>query len=187
MLSTTTPHRHSPRWLKGAKKPVFLLRAGGVVERAELEAELSGRFNAGRVFSFELLDAFASGVEKLLADDPGREELLALARREADPDGEKLTEDENRLLNQVRDVLAKHWPDYRALRERMAMRREMAPIVALRRFLVGWENVKGAFEIGPDSLVTEATLARIDPLQMLDAGHAAYQLLYPDEEALAGN
>lgn len=59
--------------------------------------------------------------------------------------------------------------------------------MALRRFLVGWENVDAKFERDAMGRVTEATLARMDPLEMLDAGNAAYALLYPDERELAGN
>jgi hypothetical protein len=46
---------------------------------------------------------------------------------------------------------------------------EVAPMIAARHFLCGWENVDLPFALGPDGLVPEALL---DQLQALHPGHA---------------
>lgn len=181
-LSTREPQRFTPLWRQSeAEPPVFLLRAGSVIERATLEAELAGQYQAGRVFAFELLQAFADGVNHLLAGDEGRHEVLALAQSEAG--GETLAPAEAQMLAEVRDVLAEHWPAYRALRTRMERRREIAPILAFRRFCVGVENVGIAFARGADGLVKLDVVGAIDPLELMAAGNASYAALYAGDQS----
>jgi hypothetical protein len=180
MLSTKDAQRHTPPWFKGEGSPTFLVRAGSVIERAQIEAELAGEHLAGRVFAFEMLDAYRKGVTALLEPGDDRDQLLALA--DAETGGEPLPADEAKLLADARAELARHWPPYRDLMGRMARRKEIAPIIALRRFCVGWENVtEVTFARGPDGFVPLDVLARLDPLEMLSAGNFAYGLLYPGE------
>jgi len=183
MLSTKDAQRHTPSWLSGEKAPVYLIRPGSVIERSLVEAELAGEYQAGRVFAFELLEAFQKGVRALLPDDPEADQLVSLAAAEAG--GETLSAEEARQVADARVALGEHWPDYRALNARIARRKEIAPVLALRRFCVGWENVEVPFARGPDGLVTLDALARLDPLEMLSAGNHAYGLLFPGE--LEGN
>ena len=54
-LSTSAPVRWSPPWREGAAgAPVYLIRAGSVIEREMLEAELAGEHRAGKVFDFHV-------------------------------------------------------------------------------------------------------------------------------------
>ncbi|USI71616.1 hypothetical protein [Sphingomonas morindae] len=185
MLSTKDAQRHTPAWLSGDQAPVFLVRCGSVIERGQIEAELTAEHRAGRVFAFELLAAFRAGV-LALAEPEDRDQLIAIADAEAALEGgEQLPAAEAKLLMEAKTALAEHWPDYRDLVARMARRREIAPIVALRRFLVGWENIPTPFALGPDGRVPLELLAWLDPLEMLSAGNFAYGLLYPGE--LEGN
>jgi len=185
MLSTKEIHRHTPPWRKDDGAPVFLLRAGSVIDRAMVEAELAGEHQAGRIFAFEFLEAFRQGVTALgSADDAAY--LIGLAEAEAALEGsEALPEGEAKTLAEARVELGKYWPDYRALLAQQARRLEIAPIIALRRFCTGWENVAAPFVRGPDGLLSLDALARLDPLDMRSAGSAAYGLLYPKD--LAGN
>lgn len=176
LTSISEPIRFTPSYRSGDEAPVFLLRAGSVVERGRLEAELAGEHQAGRVFPYELLEAFQSGVQALMADDPGRDEIAALAIAEGE--GETLTGTDRQLLVEAREILTKHWPEYRALVAQAQRRRELAPILALQRFCVGWEKVAAPFARGRDGLVTEAALAALDPFDLMLAGNEAYGLLY---------
>ena len=198
--STTAPERFTPAWRKEADAPVYLLRAGSVRERGDLEADLTAA-RAGRVYSFELVEAVRDGVAELMADDPELGRVTDLLDQEAEletraievleqgGDDATLTAAltaitaempaiDRRMLKEVRDVLAQHWPPYRDLLAQQARRAEIAPIEALRRFLVGVENVDVGFERDRFGLVTEATLAALSPLEMTAAGNRAYQLLY---------
>lgn len=177
MISASKFEPFTPPWLEGKDDaPVYRIRAGNVFERGNLEAELSGTHRAGRVFGFEMIDAFQQGIVNLLADDPERETLVALVLQDAA--GETLAEADRQTLIRARDVLAEHWPDYAALVAQSERRRELAPILAFRRFCVGWENVAAEYRRGSDALIPMDVLATVDPLEMLAAGNYAYGLLY---------
>lgn len=189
MISTSTsePISHTPPWRSGNDAPVFLLRAGSVRERGALEADLTSE-GGGRVFAYELYEAFKSGISTLLADDPDHPQLIELAASEMSlGKGETLPEDEAALIEGARKVLAEHWPAYRALNLQMARRKELAPILSLSRFCVGWANVGVDFKRGVDGRVSDELLGKLNPLEMLSAGNAAYALLYPSEADTEGN
>ena len=185
LTSTTQTIPFTPPWLDGQPgAPVFHLRAGSVIERGQMEAELAGPYRAGRVLGYELRLAIRSGVETLLAGDAELDRLLGLIEAEADGETADFTDDDKRLLSETRAVLAEHWPDYRDLVAQLERRNQIAPIVALRRFCVGWDRAKrddgvsAVFDRGRDGLVTEAALGGLAHLEMLMAGNRAYSLQY---------
>ena len=190
LTSITASVPFTPSWLcvDGEPKPgapVYHLRAGGVVERGQLEAELAGPYRAGRVYGFELRIAIRSGVVALLAEDPEFERVLGLIDAEADAEagGQAMSDEDGQLFAQIRNILAESWPEYRDLVAQAERRRELAPILAFRRFCMGWDNVAAPFAVGRDRCVTEAALRGVDPLDMLAAGNRAYSLLYADDQA----
>lgn len=199
--STTATVPFSPIWHCDESRepkpgaPVFHLRAGGVIERGQLEAELSGRYRAGRVYDFELRNAVREGVVALLADDPELDRVLGLieaeaeAEREAVETGAKpagLDKEDAQLFAQIRAILAEAWPPYADLVAQRERRNELAPLLAFRRFCTGWDNIKADCTRGRDGLLTEAALRGPDPLDLVAAGNRAYALLYVDAET-AGN
>ncbi len=182
MLSTKEAKRHTPPWLKKEDAPVYLLRSGSVIERSLVEAELAGEYQAGRVFAFELMEAFRSGIVTLLGQTADADQILGLAGAElALEKGETLPPDEAKMLDEAREELARHWPPYRSIVARQSRRKELAPVIAFRRLCVGWENVSATFQKGPDGLIPLALLEEIDPLELISAGNAAYGMLYPSE------
>jgi hypothetical protein len=180
LTSTTETVLFTPPWLEGAPNaPVFQLRAGSVIERGQMEAELAGTHRAGKVFGYELRQAIRSGVLALLSDDPDLDRVLGIVEAESEGDADTLSEDDRKVLGEVRKVLAEHWSEYRDLVAQLERRREIAPIVALRRFCVSIDAPSLTFARGRDGLVSEATLAALDPLEMLVAGNHAYALQWP--------
>lgn len=195
LTSTTEPDRFVAPWRSGDDATVYLIRAGSVRERGALEAELTGAHRAGRVYPFDLAAAVRQGVEQLLADDPEQPRILELLEQEQEVDGRtaealiagkvddaaavaaEIADADRQLIVQVRSVLQEHFAPYRELVAQQARRRELAPIEALRRFLVGVENGPD-FARGVDGMVNEATLAALDPMEMMAAGNHAYSLLY---------
>lgn len=174
---TTTSHPFTPRWRDAeAAAPVYFLRAPSVIERGQIEAELSGEHGAGRVFEFELISAFRNGLMTLLAGDPGLDRLIELVDREGE--GEVLAAEDRQALIEARAVLVQHWPEYRELVAQRDRRREIAPIVVFRRLCTGWENVDVPFLRGSDRLIPDGTLMRIDPLELTAAGNFGYGLMY---------
>jgi hypothetical protein len=187
VTSTTETVPFVPSWREGElNPPTFSLRAGSVIERGQMEAELSGQYRAGRVFGFELRAAILSGIGALLADDPDQDALIGLLSAEGE--GEALSDSDARLLTDARGVLAEHWPEYRDLLAQMERRREIAPIVALRRFCTGWENCTNdagkpaPFSRGIDRLVSDAALGGLSALELMSAGNRAYSLQYASGE-----
>lgn len=192
LTNTTETVPFTPRWLceedGETPKPgasVFHLRAGGVIERSQLEAELSGKFGAGRVYGFELRQAIRNGVVALLANDPEFDRVIGLIDTDAEAaaGGDAMDAADAYLFAEIRSVLATSWPEYRDLVAQLERRRELAPVLAFRRFCTGWQNVSAAHVVGPDRCITDAALRGVDPLEMLSAGNRAYSLLYADEQA----
>lgn len=186
--TSTTPVRFVPQFFDAddPTAPAFYLRAGSVIERDMLEAELAGEYRAGQVYGPEYATAFAEGVTVLMADDPGRDTLLALAAAEkALAPGQRLASDEEQLLKRARELVTEHWPDYRALIAQANRRHQILPLVAFRRFCTGWENIEEAlpFATGPDRLVTLAAAGSIPSLLMKLAGLHAFGMLYAGGQA----
>lgn len=193
LTSTTEKVRFTPA--AHADKPgppVYLLRAGSVIERGQLEAELAGPYRAGRVYGYELRAAIQSGVATLLAGDAGQDRMFELVAREEEamtaaaeaiaagqtPAETTLNADEQRALAEMRRILAEHWPEYRELVAQLERRRELAPVLAFRRFCAGWENVGTTFARGPDGLVSDTALRGLSEFDIIAAGNYAYGLLY---------
>jgi hypothetical protein len=166
--------------------PILTLRAGDVIERGQMEAELAGPHRAGQVWGFELRHAVRSGVLALLADDPDLDRLLGLIEAEGEGDT-TLTGDDNALLAGVRKILGEHWPDYRDLVAQLERRRAIAPIVALKRYCVGMEIPGVTFAFGKDGQVSDATMSQLEPFLINVAGNHAYELQQPQLRGLEGN
>src|SRR4051812_28928145 len=80
----------------------FMLRAGDVIERGEVEADLA-ELRAGRVFDFQLEEVFLAGVDELLKSNP---EDAARVREvaAASSAGEDLTAEDRALLDGAREI-----------------------------------------------------------------------------------
>ncbi|MBP6031255.1 MAG: hypothetical protein KA533_07490 [Sphingobium sp.] len=189
ILSSTSPTAaltFTPNWLEGtAAAPVYHLRAGTVMERELMEAEMAGEYQAGSVWQPELRDAICAGFAALGGEDA--ETLLALA--ESHFSGTIEDAAQQAVYDEALDVLARHWPDYRRLVAQSERREAIIRLVAFSRFCCGWENVRDAkgvlveFRRGADGRVAEAALARIPRFEMQAAGGAAYRLQYPELSA----
>lgn len=174
---TTTPLRVVPPWRKDeAAPPAYFYRGASVLERASIEAELTGEHNARRVYGFELAAAVRGGILALLDEGADRDRLIELVDNEQA--GVALEATERQLLLDAETVLQRHWPEYRDLVAVTARRKEIAPIVVFARLCTGWENVDAEFARGKDGRVAEAALAAIDPIEILAVGNAIYASLY---------
>ncbi|WP_010218848.1 hypothetical protein [Sphingomonas sp. PAMC 26621] len=190
VTSTTETVPFTPAWLEGKPNaPVFNLRAASVIERGQMEAELAGPHRAGRILGYELMIAIRSGIATLLADDPELDRVQGLIEAEAANETDDFTEEDKRVLVEMRAVLAEHWPEYRDLVAQLERRNQIAPIVALRRFCTGWDNVVTdagdpvPYARGRDGQITEESLAKLQPLELLVAGNRAYSLQYGADQA----
>lgn len=193
LTSTTQSVEFKIPWREDdPKAPVFHLRAGGVIERGQMEAEIDGPHRAGLVHGYELRAAVRSGIETIFAGDAQMSDLLELFEQEmaheiakgealakgleqpADP----IPDEGRRTLREVRYILTDHWPDYRELVAQAERRRKIAPIVALRRFCVDIVGPGIVFSKDREGLVSEATLAALPEMEMLVAGNRAFSLQY---------
>lgn len=187
-LSTAHPIRWQAEWdAKTEGGAVFYYRAATVTERELFEAEAVG-FRAGRVFPWDMTAKFFDGLMALLPEDPESvDRLVDVHRRSAF--GETLTPAEQAELDQVADALIQHWPAYRMLVEQSARRDAVMPVIAVRRFVCGWENLVDdegnpvAFSRGLDGMVPEASLKAISPLTLKSLGMEIYNSLYATGEA----
>lgn len=178
---TTTGHPYTPSWLADQPKPPrYFFRGASVIERAQMEAELSGEHAAGRVFPYELIRAFRNGLMALLAGDPGLDDLLEAV--EAESQGKVLADDQRQALVQAKAIISRHWPEYRELVAQQERRKEIAPVIVFARFCTGWENVEAEWSLGKDRKIPDATLLKIDSFEMMSAGNFGYGLLYGDTD-----
>lgn len=162
------------------KDHVFMIRAGDVIERGEVEAELA-EHGAGSVYSFQLNEAFTAGVVALLGDAESAEPILnALA---AETDSQELSAEDRAGLDASREAVRKAWPAYRALLRQDALRSQLSPTIAFQRFVTGWEG-EGlpAFRKGPDGLPPLELLAELDPMTVRVVGMNCYRLLFTGGE-----
>lgn len=159
----------------------FMLRAGDVIERGELEADLA-EHRAGRVFDFQLTEAFESGCDALLDGRPEDMERIREAVA-AEQDGETLSKEDAAGLALAREAVQSSWPPYRTLTAQAARRNELVPTLAFQRFCTGWAG-EGLpdFEKSPDGLVSLEVMGRIEPVLLRMAGMRAYQMLYSTGE-----
>jgi hypothetical protein len=183
-LSTAEPVRFTPPFMAGnADAPVFLIRPGSVVERAQLEAVLSAPpYNAGRVMPWDLADAASDAARALLLGDDLGQVLDALAAMKASFGLAELPLEQRQLLIGIDESLTAHWPEYAALRQQESRRDELMPLLACQRFLVGWENVEAPFTRGKDGRVSEDSLRALGAFLPRLIGHECYRLLYAEDQ-----
>jgi hypothetical protein len=187
-LSTAQPIRWQAEWdAKEADGAVFYYRAATVTERELFEAEAAG-YRATRVFPWDITNQFFAGLRALLPDDAESVDRLADVHRRS-VYGEELEPTEQAELDQVSDALMQHWPGYRLLIEQAARRDAVMPVLAVRRFVVGWDHVLDAsgapvaFTRGLDGMVPETALNHITALTLKSLGMEIYGNLYATGEA----
>lgn len=182
ILTTTGTVPFTPPWLEGAPNaPKFHLRAGSTIERGQMTAELDGPLRAAKVWSHQLQEAQLQGIEKLYADDPEYDRLVAIFSAEA---GDTLSEEDTALAEAVGALLVQHWPPYADLVAQMQRRRTLVPIVALTRYCTGWENVRDdkgeliPFEADRNGMVADRALRRLQDLDLQLAGTRAFTMQF---------
>lgn len=174
---------YTPHWIpeEAEIKPSFSIRAGSVIEREQFEAELDGKYRAGRVFSWQVMEIAVAGVSTLLPGDEGQA-LIELIR--ADQSGQTLSPEERAKFKQVIDILAEHWPEYREAAEQEARRASILPTLAFLSFVDGWDNVTDADGVpiaySRDVLghIPNDIQRRLKMTEMRGAGMAAYRYQY---------
>lgn len=177
MLSVKEPRR---LWVPGTENapaaPVFLVRCSTLDQRAIFEAELAGPpWNAARVHDFQLVDELKEAVNAWADPDdlPRLLEVLELRRR-----AQPLDEGGAALLAALEEAATRNWPGYGALMQRRHNRTVLAPHLALRRFLCGWENVDAPFETDRHGYPTDSTLEVMTEFERLLIGRLILGGLY---------
>lgn len=179
---STQPKSWQAPWAEGEDKPVFYFRPATVTERELFEAEAAG-YRAGRVFPWDLENQFFEGLKTLLPDDLDNVDRLVELRRRAN-DGEQLDGAEQEELDKVTAALTDYYPPFRSLIEQIARREAIVPLMAVRRFLVGWDRVTGVdnqplmFKVGIDQCVPDGLIAALEPVLLKTLGLEIYQQLY---------
>lgn len=182
-LSTTTPNRWSPPWLAGdPDSPVFLWVSGSTIDRALLEAQADGEYQAGRVFQHDFDAAFIEGVNTLLHDDPEKDHLIGLMASQSA--GEPLSPEEAATLFEAKSSMARHWPAYRALVAQQARRNKILPLLAFARFVRGWQGLVDNDDLPLAYLrdgvggVAESVLRLVPEQYVIGLGSEIYASLY---------
>lgn len=181
MFSTALQKWQAP-WAEGPADPVYYFKPATVEERELFESEASG-FRAGRVFPWDLQNAFFGGLKALLPDDPENIDRLTEINQRAAA-GEEISPAEMAELQEVTDALTQYWPAYRSLVEQAARREAIMPVLAVRRFMQGWERVTDAdgqpvvLKRGIDGRVSDDCMKVMDAITIRTLGLTIYNHLY---------
>lgn len=182
-LSTSEPVRFTPAWLAGRDgAPVFMIRPGTLTERSQLEADLASHpYNAGRVYSWDMADVATDAARALLQGEDLAQVLEALAALRGSAGGEVPLE-HRQLLIGIDGALMEAWPEYAELRAREARRTEFLPLVAAKRFLVGWEGLDTPFTTDKAGKASDDALRALGALFLPAVGMECYRLLYAEAQ-----
>lgn len=167
-------------YLPGAEgKPdavAFLVKVATLDERDLFEAELAGPpWNAGIVYDFQILDALEEAARAWMDGDHLATIEGAIQARRA---GVDLDTAQKAILLTLEQSAARNWPAFQLLEQRRQNRHLLAPALALRRFLRGWENLDASFETGADGLPTDATLEHLSRIERLLVGRRILATLH---------
>ena len=177
MFSTKAPRRVQLPGAEGKPGAVtFLVKVVSLDERDLFEAELAGPpWNAGLVYEFQFLDALEEAARAWLDGDHLATVEAALQQRRA---GRKLDTAQQAILLTLEEEARRNWPGFQLLERRRQNRHLLAPALALRRFLQGWEGFDQPFDLGADGYVNDATLERLTQLERLLVGRVILRGLH---------
>ena len=186
VASANTSIPFTPVWLRTRKDPpAFHLRGGSLLDRTAFEARLDGEFRAGEIYGFVLREIRIDGIRNLCSEDDAARliDLINQADTPSEDGGETLTAEEKALVKGADDILAQHWPEYRAASEQIARRNAMLPTLAFCTFCTGWDNL--ADDAGPIPFartalgeIAQESLVRVPHIMLHSAGVEAYRMLY---------
>ncbi len=175
--STKTVERYTPPHLaERDPAPVFLIRTASYLERANWRRQVTA---AGATFPGEsaFFEALREGVRLL---DPANKDALiedidafeAMPREQRSEDRELAA----RIAEVSRHVRTFHGP-FAALEGDHQYWMEVAPLIAARLFLLGWENVDGEF-VRKNGVTTDETLAQLEDDDLRTIGWHAIGLMH---------
>ncbi len=165
-------------------RPGFRIRMASLIERGEFDAELEGRYQAGSVPAFVMLDTAIAGIHGLLGEEAGEIEELLRSFHGGEADRAEASQEERAQIAAIEEILFKGWPPYRQLVEQNARYRNLMPLLAFQRFVDGWDNVEGIdgkpveYARDKSGAVPDAVLRRIHPALIYAAGNRAYNFQY---------
>lgn len=165
--------------------PVYLLKPATVMERAAFRRDVHAT-GARYHDDAALLDCLRDGI-KALVDDTQKPELLAVIDaveelRAAAPSTPSAADVKTLAdFDEIESTLRQHWPRYAQMTAERAYWITVAPIIACRHFLRGWENRRCAF-IRKAGLVAEDSLALLDETELMEIGFKAMALMQPSRD-----
>ncbi len=138
-----------------------------------------------------LLDAVRDGVKECVADDQQvelleliddyvfqRDQLMGLGDEASDEDREAF-EEVSEQLNQIESFMTREYPRYSEMVADRSHWLAVAPIVAFRHFVVGWEGGEVAFK-RRGGLVDESVMEQLSPEHIEAVGWRVINLMSPD-------
>lgn len=196
-VSARQPDRFTPPASAGDDlPPVYLIAVPTVMAKAMWQRRVA---QAGAVYASDatLTDALRDGIAAVVAEDQ-RAELLAILDRKAElqaeaerllalgdeavAEREALGVAAAEVLRQVAEierVVSRAHPPYRDMVADRGYWMTVAPVLAARHFLAGWENAPGGvrFRRDPDGLAAQDALDALPEGHLLAIGWRAIALM----------
>lgn len=169
--------RFTPPGEQGESPPVYLIAVPTLMQRAAFRRDVTA---AGARYpgQEEMFEALRAGVRAVVEEEAQPALLETLDAAQAAGDG--LAEDAElvRDMAEIEKAMRRHHPPYAALEAERAYWLSVAPIVAARHFLRGWEGVEPPFR-RVAGLVPEELLAQLPDGHVEAFGWDAISLLSP--------
>lgn len=167
VLSAQDVRPYTPQALQEqAGAPVFMIKPPTLMERIRYNRDLT-ELGARMPRREEMLTALRAGVSLIIepADRPALEALLDAAQSDTLEEGDKAS------LTELENLMRDHYPPYAKLCAVQGFWFSTAPIMAFRRFVVGWQNAAQPFKRVGD-LIPEALLEQFDLNIITEVGWA---------------
>jgi hypothetical protein len=176
-VSLSRTVRFTPPGEQGESPPVYVITAPTLMQRAAFRRDVAA---AGARYpgQDEMFRALREGIRAAVEEDAQPALLEKLDAAEAAGSG--LAEDAElaRDLAEIETAMRRHHPPYAALEAERAYWLSIAPIVAARHFLRGWEGVEAPFR-RQNGLVPEDLLAQLPDATVEAIGWEAIALMSP--------
>lgn len=165
---------------RDGRPPVYLLRVPQHRDRKAFRAALI-RAGARPVSQAEVLEGLRAAIKGAAAPDQVAALLEIVDQFEAAGRDGRADESLARDVAEIERVMRRAWPPYAALLGDQTEYLQVAPLVAAKLFLIGWENVAAPFKrVGGE--VPDAVLEAIEERDLDEIGWRAFALMHPSKD-----
>lgn len=163
-------------------KPVYLLRPLGWRERAQFNADMTEE-GVIAVSQAEFYEVARAGLDSAVSNEETRAALHeVIDQHEAIEAGTPIPPEIGMRWREIIQMLSLPNSPMARLTARHMLFQQMAPVIQLKRSLIGWKNGPGAFRLAPTGAVSDETINLIPANELQELTSKALSLASPTRE-----